>query len=208
MFPVSAVTVPPLAAPASPSPALLARLSPEQCASFLRDRARLPLHLREVAFDLHGTDWTPEATEQLGDALCDFPDVFSRSKSDLGSCSLTPFAISVPEGSAPVASRPHRIIHIMAKEMKATLEAGLVQHSTSPYSSPLVVISKKSGGVRITMNYYYKQLFLAWTKSSTSWGRDGCFLSSISYPRFTRLPCTRTPSLSRRFALPRGSTSG
>ena len=33
------------------------------------------------------------------------------------------------------------------------LAAGLIQHSTSPYSSPLVVIPKKSGGVRITVNY-------------------------------------------------------
>ena len=32
------------------------------------------------------------------------------------------------------------------------LAAGLIQHSTSPYSSPLVVIRKKSGGVRITVN--------------------------------------------------------
>ncbi|CAB1102849.1 unnamed protein product [Ectocarpus sp. CCAP 1310/34] len=35
----------------------------------------------------------------------------------------------------------------------ATSWVGLIQHSTSPYSSPLVVIPKKSGGVRITVNY-------------------------------------------------------
>ena len=34
------------------------------------------------------------------------------------------------------------------------LAAGLIQHSTSPhFSSPLVVIPKTSGGVRITVNY-------------------------------------------------------
>ena len=33
------------------------------------------------------------------------------------------------------------------------LAAGLIQHLTSPYSSPLVVIPKKSGDVRITLNY-------------------------------------------------------
>ena len=64
---------------------------------------------------------------------------------------------SVPEGSAPVTSRPHRINPILAKEADATLNkylaAGLIQHSTSPYSSPPVVIPKKSGGVRITVNY-------------------------------------------------------
>ena len=90
--------------------------------------------------------------------LCDFPDVFSTSKTDFDPCSLMPyFEISVPEGSAPVTSRPHRINPILAKEVDATLNqclaTALIQHSTSPYSSPLVVIPKKSCGVRITVNY-------------------------------------------------------
>ena len=89
--------------------------------------------------------------------LCEFPDVFSTSNTDFGSCSLMPFEISVPEGSAPVTSRPHRISPILAREVEATLNqylaAGLIQHSTSPYSSPLVVILKTSGAVKITVNY-------------------------------------------------------
>ena len=68
-----------------------------------------------------------------------------------------PFEISVPEGSAPVTLRPHRINPILSKEVDATpnrhLAAGLIQHSTSPYSSLLVVIPKNSGGVRITVSY-------------------------------------------------------
>ena len=99
-------------------------------------RARLPLRQREVAFDLQGTEWTPEAIEQLGSALCEFPDVFSKSKSDFGSCSWMVLVISVREGSAPVTSRPHCINPILAKEVEVTLDqylaAGLVQHSTSP----------------------------------------------------------------------------
>ena len=94
------------------------------------------------------------------------------------------------------------------KEVEATLDqylaAGLIQHSTPPHSRPLVVISKKSGGVRITVNHKKTQpdqqhqregcLFLAWTKSSAPWGRGGCFSSSIWSPRSTRLlPRTRTP---------------
>ena len=119
--------------------------------------ARLPPHLREITFDLHDPGWTPSVIEQLGDVLYKFPEVSSASKTDFGSCSLMPFEISVPEDSAPVTSRPHRINPILAKEMDATLNqylaAGLIQHSTSPYSSPLVIIPKKSGGVRIAVNY-------------------------------------------------------
>ena len=75
---------------------------------------------------------------------------------EFGSRSLMPFETSVPEGSAPVTSRHHRINPILAKEVDAFLDqylaTGLIQHSTSPSSSPLVVIPEKSGGVRITVN--------------------------------------------------------
>ena len=67
-----------------------------------------------------------------------------------------PFEISVPEGSKPITSRPHRIDPILAKDVDATLNqylaAGLIQHSISPYSSPLVVVPTKSGGLRIPVN--------------------------------------------------------
>ena len=86
--------------------------------------------------DLHDPDWDPPAIEQRGDVICDVPDVFSTSKTEFGSCSLIPFEISVPEGSAPVTSRPHRINPILAKEVDETLNqylaAGLIQHWTSP----------------------------------------------------------------------------
>ena len=39
------------------------------------------------------------------------------------------------------------------------LAASLIQHSTSPWASPVVVTPKKSGDIRITVNYnYYKKL--------------------------------------------------
>ena len=67
------------------------------------------------------------------------------------------FDIPVPEGSSPVTPRPHRINPIVAKVVDALINqyiaAGLIPHSTSPYSSPLVVVPNQSGGVRITVNY-------------------------------------------------------
>ncbi|CAB1107289.1 unnamed protein product [Ectocarpus sp. CCAP 1310/34] len=67
------------------------------------------------------------------------------------------FTQSIASFSAPVKSRPYRVNPPVAKQVDAILDqylaAGLIQHSTSPYSSPLVVIPKKSGGVRNTVNY-------------------------------------------------------
>ncbi len=144
--------------PKSPCPTLLARLDTDQRTRFLHLWDRLPLHLRDVMFDLHGSGWSPSVIDALGDVLCEYQDVFSSSKTDFGSCSLMPFKITVPPDSDPVTSRPYRINNpILAKKADAVLDqylaAGLIQHSTSPYSSPMVAIPKKDGGVRITINY-------------------------------------------------------
>ena len=51
----------------------------------------------------------------------------------------------------------HRINRILAKEVDAIphqyFTAGPIKQSTSPYSSPLVVIPNRYGGVRIPINY-------------------------------------------------------
>lgn len=61
------------------------------------------------------------------------------------------FNLSAPPGTKPVASRPYRINTLMQKMVDAVLDqylaAGLIQHSASPWASPLVVIPKNNGSV-------------------------------------------------------------
>ena len=56
-----------------------------------------------------------------------------------------------------MTSRPYRMNPPVAKQMDTILDeylaADLIQHSTSPYASPVVIIPKKSGGIRLTVNY-------------------------------------------------------
>ena len=113
--------------------------------------------MRDVTFNFRGPGWSPSVVEDLGHVLCEFPGVFSTSKPDFGSCTLIPFPIFIPPDSAPVFSRPYWINPILAKKADAVLDqylaAGLIQHSTSPYASPMVAISRKDGNVRIMVNY-------------------------------------------------------
>ncbi|CAB1099587.1 unnamed protein product [Ectocarpus sp. CCAP 1310/34] len=150
----------PASAPPPPKPPpqeLLDRFSEAQRSSFMRLWARLPAHMHDIAFDLHSPGWTPEAIDRLADALVEYSDVFSTSKTDFGSCTIMPFTLSVPAGTKPVASRPYRINPLMQKKVDTILDqylaAGLIQHSTSLWASPLIVIPKKDGSVRITVNY-------------------------------------------------------
>ena len=111
----------------------------------------------KMSFDFHGPGWDPDVITHLGDTLIEFADLFSTSPTDFGSCFFLPFEISVPPDSPPVTSRPYRVNPLVAKQIDTILDehlaAGLIQHSTSPYASPVVIIPKKSGGIRLTINY-------------------------------------------------------
>ena len=112
----------------SPSPTLLERLSADQRSSFLEQP-----HMREIAFNLHGPGWTSAVITQLGEVLAEFSDVFSKSPTDFGSCSLMPFEITVPPNSSSVASRPYRINIPTAENVDAVLDkflAGRGSHLT------------------------------------------------------------------------------
>ena len=55
-----------------------------------------------------------------------------------------------------MTSRPNRVNPLVVKPMDTILNeylaAVLIQHSTSRYASPVVIIPKKSGGIRLTIN--------------------------------------------------------
>ena len=67
-----------------PSPTLMECLNPAQRSAFRRVWARLPPHLREIAFDLHASGWDPPAIEHLEDVLWDSPDRSPPRRRSLG----------------------------------------------------------------------------------------------------------------------------
>lgn len=140
-----------------PSAAVVARLHPNQRDSFLRLCDRLPDHLRDITFDLHGDGWYPEVIQELSDNLCDFPDVLSISKTGFGSCAFLPLEISIPRDSTPVSSSPYRLSYVVGKNNEVILDqylaANLSRPSTSPHASPLVVVPERDSSTRVTVNY-------------------------------------------------------
>ena len=140
-----------------PPPELLVRLDPSQRESLLRLRNTVPPHIRRINFALDAAGWDPAALDALSTTLTTYADVFSSSKLDYGECSQQPFEIKVLPGTQPIQSRPSRLNLVLSKQADAILDsylaAGFIQHSTSPWSSPLVYVPKKSGGIRITVNY-------------------------------------------------------
>ena len=116
-----------------------------------------PLAVANARNKLRGLGWTPTLITQLGDVLAEFSDVFSKSPNDYGSCSLPTFKITVPPNISPVTSRPYRMNAPTTKYMNTVYDkfpaASLIQHSTSLWASPVMVIPENSGDIRITVNY-------------------------------------------------------
>ena len=136
---------------------LLHQLDDDQREPFLRLWSTVPHHIRQINFALDAPGWDPDAIDALSVTLKEYADIFSSSRLDYGACSLRPFEIKVPPGTHQIPSRPYRLNPVLSKQVDAILDSylatGLIQHSTSPWSSPLVCVPNLSDGIRITVNY-------------------------------------------------------
>ncbi|KZV34979.1 peroxidase 64 [Dorcoceras hygrometricum] len=66
-------------------------------------------------------------------------------------------AINIKAGQGPVQVRPYRYAHRQKNEIEKLvaemLSAGVIQPSTSPYSSPVILVKKKDGSWRFCVDY-------------------------------------------------------
>ncbi|CAB1113019.1 unnamed protein product [Ectocarpus sp. CCAP 1310/34] len=118
---------------------------------------RVPPHIRDVHVDFNAKLWEPEDIDKLGDLLCKFERRFSKGGSDLGRVTVDPFRVILKPGAQPVRQRPYRYSPVMKENVQIEIDklllAGVLRRSYSNWASPLVVVAKANGGVRLTVNY-------------------------------------------------------
>ena len=88
--------------------------------------------------------------EQLYGLLLEHSDVFSSSNADLGRTDRLKHSIDTA-GSHPVRQPVRRVPLVQREEirrlLKDMLERDVIQPSTSPWASPVVLVRKKDGSL-------------------------------------------------------------
>ncbi|KAL0554696.1 hypothetical protein IC582_008623 [Cucumis melo] len=107
---------------------------------------------RELVVTDSVEDYQPEF-EQLQQ---EFSDVFEMSDG-LPLMRRIDHRIQLKEGTDPINVRPYRYPHAQKNEIERLvndmLASGIIRPSTSPFSSPLILVKKKDGGWRFCVDY-------------------------------------------------------
>jgi hypothetical protein len=98
----------------------------------------------------------PSLPAEVEATLAQYPTIFEPPVG-LPPARITYHHISLVEGSNPVNVRPHRYLHFQKNEIerliKEMLAEGIIQRSTSPFSSPVLLVPKKDGSWRFCVDY-------------------------------------------------------
>ena len=101
-------------------------------------------------------DINPGEMAQLTDLLKRMAVCFSKNEADLGMTHLGEMRIEVTSDK-PVYYRPYRLAYTerakVREKVQALLDSGVIQESDSDYASPIILVPKKNGDVRMCVDY-------------------------------------------------------
>ena len=115
----------------------------------------VPKHLADL-FQRSSHLLNPDERSQLARVLTDFAGVFATSSDDLGHTSLVTHQINTGS-SQPIRQPTRRLpLHKRAEAdtlLKDMLKKGVIEPSSSPWTSPIVLVKKKDGSTRFCVDY-------------------------------------------------------
>ena len=105
--------------------------------------------------NLEMCDLSGEGKRELAALVREFSDIFSKGPDDIGRTHLTQHEINTGD-AAPIKQRPRRIplkLREQVEQQKAEmLRDGVIEESTSPWCSPIVMVRKKDGKYRFCVD--------------------------------------------------------
>ena len=92
----------------------------------------------------------------MAELLIKYQDSFAKSKTEYGKCSILKHKIDTAEAAPvrqPLRRTPQAFEGEEQKYIQEQLKAGVIQPSSSAWSSPIVMVRKKTGDVRVCIDY-------------------------------------------------------
>ena len=106
--------------------------------------------------DIEWKNTSDEEATGLKSVLEEFNEVFALDSMEVGRTDLVQHTINTGE-HAPVKQAPRRIPFSMRKKVEEMvdelLDKGIVEHSSSPWASPIVLVSKQDGSTCFCVDY-------------------------------------------------------
>lgn len=111
----------------------------------IRDRNRDQFILNELK---KYEEWSNKEFDSISSICLEYSDVFHLPNDTLSFCTGVEHGIVLKEGTPPISLRNHRLPpshnQIINKTVQNLLDQNIIQHSTSPWNAPLLVVPKKS----------------------------------------------------------------
>lgn len=91
-------------------------------------------------------------------AVCqDYEEIFNAGDKPLALTNLTEFTIEIKKGATPKKAHPRELSlqkeELLRREVQKCLDAGVIQPSTSEWAAAAVLVMKRSGDVRLCLDY-------------------------------------------------------
>lgn len=108
------------------------------------------------SIDLSSVNISSNERAQLQALIDEYHDVFSKNAYDLGSSKTDPVHIYTTT-EVPVRSRayrtPVRYQAELEKHINSLIQSGRIVESNTPWTSPIVLIKKKNGSLRVCLDF-------------------------------------------------------
>lgn len=110
----------------------------------------------KLVFDFGESQISPEWKDRIVKKLNDMPEVFAMNDIDFGRTDKVKHHIKLSD-QTPFKHRAQPIhpndVEAVRSHLQELIDTGLIRESESPFSSPIVVVRKKNGQVRLCIDY-------------------------------------------------------